>query len=60
MFEKAYSFDDVCLVPQYNNVSSRTEPLLETWLTKGTRISQPLIPANMILYIYGIGGCFNK
>lgn len=47
MFEKAYSFDDVCLVPQYNNVSSRTEPLLETWLTKETRISQPLIPANM-------------
>lgn len=47
MFQKAYNFDDVCLVPQYNNIRSRTEPNLETWLTKKTKISQPLIPANM-------------
>ena len=26
--DKAYGFDDVCLVPQYNNVRSRTIPCL--------------------------------
>ena len=45
--EKAYGFDDICLVPQYNNVKSRTEPDLSTWLTKNTTIGMPLIPANM-------------
>ncbi len=44
---KAYTFDDVALVPQFNNVPSRTEPLLETWLTKNTKIGMPLICANM-------------
>ncbi len=45
--KKAYTFDDVALVPQYNNVPSRTEPLLETWLTKNRKIQIPLICANM-------------
>ncbi len=44
---KAYTFDDVALVPQFNNVPSRTEPSLETWLTKNRKIHMPLIPANM-------------
>lgn len=26
MFEKAYTFDDVVLVPQYNTIKSRTDP----------------------------------
>lgn len=47
ILEKAYGFDDICLVPQYNNVRSRTIPLLETWLTKDTKVDIPLIPANM-------------
>lgn len=44
---KAYTFDDVALVPQFNNVPSRTEPLLETWLTKNRKIGIPLVCANM-------------
>lgn len=47
MFRKAYTFDDVALVPQFNNVPSRTEPLLETWLTKNQKIHIPLLCANM-------------
>jgi len=44
---KAYTFDDVALVPQFNNVPSRTEPSLETWLTKNKKIHIPIICANM-------------
>jgi len=44
---KAFTFDDVALVPQFNNVPSRTEPLLETWLTKSQKIGIPLICSNM-------------
>ncbi len=45
--KKAYTFDDVALVPQFNNVPSRTEPSLETWLTKNRKMDIPLICANM-------------
>lgn len=45
--KKAYTFDDVALVPQFNNVPSRTEPSLETWLTKNRKIHIPLICSNM-------------
>jgi len=45
--KNAYTFDDVALVPQFNNIPSRTEPSLETWLTRQTKIEMPLIPANM-------------
>lgn len=41
------TFDDVCLVPQYNNVPSRTEPDTMTWLTKDIEVGMPLVPANM-------------
>ena len=34
ILDKAYGFDDVCLVPQYNNVRSRTIPSSDTWLIK--------------------------
>lgn len=47
MFPKTYTFDDIALVPQYNNIKSRTEPILDTWLTKNIKINMPLIPANM-------------
>ncbi|KKM95389.1 hypothetical protein LCGC14_1188750 [marine sediment metagenome] len=41
------TFDDVCLVPQYNDVPSRTEPDTATWLTKNLEVGMPLVPANM-------------
>jgi IMP dehydrogenase len=44
---KAFTFDDVALVPQFNNVPSRTEPLLESWLTKKLKIGIPLLASNM-------------
>ncbi len=45
--KKAHTFDDVALVPQYNNIPSRTEPNLETWLTKDRKIQIPLLASNM-------------
>lgn len=47
MLKKSYTFDDVALVPQFNNIPSRTEPSLETWLTRDRKIQMPLIAANM-------------
>jgi IMP dehydrogenase len=43
----ALTYDDVALVPQFNNIPSRTEPLLESWLTKKMKVSIPLLAANM-------------
>jgi IMP dehydrogenase len=45
--KRVYTFDDVALVPQFNNVPSRTEPTLETWLTKDRKIQIPLLASNM-------------
>lgn len=45
--KNAYTFDDIALVPQFNNVPSRTEPCLETWLTKKLKMSQPILCSNM-------------
>ncbi|MBX7138461.1 MAG: guanosine monophosphate reductase [Oligoflexia bacterium] len=44
---RALTFDDVALVPQFNNIPSRTEPSLETWLTRNRKIQMPLVNANM-------------
>jgi IMP dehydrogenase len=44
---RAYTFDDVALVPQFNNVPSRTEPNLETWLTHSRKMQMPILAANM-------------
>jgi IMP dehydrogenase len=46
-FRRGYTFDDVALVPQFNNVPSRKEPCLETWLTRARKITIPLLCANM-------------
>lgn len=43
----ALTYDDVALVPQFNNIPSRTEPLLETWATKKLKMGIPLLAANM-------------
>jgi len=45
--EYAYTFDDVALVPQYNNVESRTIPDTSTWITNKTKIDIPIIASNM-------------
>ncbi len=45
--KNAYTFDDIALVPQFNNVPSRTEPSLETWLTKKLKMAQPILCSNM-------------
>ena len=47
MFQKCYTYDDVALVPQFNNIISRTEPDLTSWITKNTTMGMPLIPSNM-------------
>ncbi len=46
-FNLGYTFDDVCLVPQFNNVPSRTKPSLESWLTKNKKIGIPILCSNM-------------
>ncbi|KAL0487689.1 GMP reductase [Acrasis kona] len=46
-FDEYLTFDDVTLVPQYNNVPSRLDPSLDTWLTRNHKISIPLVAANM-------------
>ncbi len=51
--KQAYTFDDVALVPQFNNVPSRTEPKLETWLTKNVKMSIPILASNMDSVISG-------
>lgn len=43
----ALTYDDVALVPQFNNIPSRTEPSLESWLTKKLKLAIPLLAANM-------------
>lgn len=43
----AFTYDDVALVPQFNNIPSRTEPMLETWLTKKLKIGMPIMASNM-------------
>lgn len=47
MIKKAYTYDDVALAPQFNNIPSRTEPSMESWLTKDRKIGIPLLAANM-------------
>jgi len=44
---RAYTFDEVALVPQFNNVPSRTEPSLESWLTRKLKVGMPLLASNM-------------
>jgi len=44
---KGLTFNDVCLVPRYNNIESRTEPDIGSWLTRKIKVGMPLVPANM-------------
>ena len=44
---RTYTFDEVALVPQFNNIPSRTEPSLQTWLSRDRRVDIPLVASNM-------------
>ena len=44
---KVLTFNDVALVPQYNNISSRREPNLKTKLTSKVELQIPILAANM-------------
>jgi len=46
-FSLALTYDDVLLVPQYSEVSSRSQVSLETNLTKKIRLKFPVTSANM-------------
>ena len=45
--KRMLTFDDVCLLPYYNNVDSRLEPTLETWLSSRIKMKTPIVAANM-------------
>ena len=45
--KEGYTFDDIALVPQFNNIPSRTMPILDSWLTKKQKLKMPLIASNM-------------
>lgn len=44
---RALTFDDVLLVPQYSEISSRKTPVLRTHVTKNYEIDVPIVTANM-------------
>jgi IMP dehydrogenase len=44
---KGLTFDDVLLIPQHSQISSRRTPVLKTQVTKNYSIDIPLITANM-------------
>jgi IMP dehydrogenase len=45
--DKGYTYDDIALVPQFNNCDSRLEPDLSTWLTKSLKIDIPIVNSPM-------------
>lgn len=47
IFELAYSYDDVLLVPQRSDINSRSEVDLSTNITPNVKIANPLISSNM-------------
>jgi IMP dehydrogenase len=47
MFKKAYTFDDVLLVPKKTSLTSRDEVNLEVNLGKDIKLNSPIISANM-------------
>lgn len=62
--KEALSYDDVLLVPQYSDISSRSKVNLTVKLPKGIVVRNPVIPANMktvsglemVNAIYKMGG----
>lgn len=42
-----YTFDDVLLRPQYSNINSREEVIVETMIAPGLKLKSPIMSANM-------------
>ena len=61
---KGLTFNDVLLVPQYSEISSRREPVLRTDFTRNYQIDIPVVTANMdtvtesemVFAMSGLGG----
>lgn len=47
MSTPTYTFDDILLVPQYSEITSRADVSIESWLTRGIILESPIISANM-------------
>lgn len=45
--KQVLTFDDVALVPVFNNVESRVDPDVSTYLTRGVPMDIPIIASNM-------------
>jgi IMP dehydrogenase len=45
--KKYFTFDDVCLVPSFSNLTSRLEPDTSTWITKDLKIKLPIVNSPM-------------
>src|SRR6185436_5276199 len=45
--DKALTYDDVLLVPQYSDVDSRRTLSTKSWLTKKITLHMPIVSANM-------------
>ena len=45
--QEGYAYDDVLLIPQKTDVSSRTSVDTSSFLTKNIRINIPIVSANM-------------
>lgn len=46
-FNRALTFDDVCLKPHFSDLTSRLQPDTSTWLTKEIKIDIPIINSPM-------------
>ena len=44
---RSYTFDEIALVPQFNNIPSRLVPELSSWLTRTQRMDIPVLASNM-------------
>ncbi|MDE3055094.1 MAG: guanosine monophosphate reductase [Verrucomicrobiota bacterium] len=53
LMRHAFTYDDVALVPQFNNVPSRTEPDVSSWLSRKIKVDIPILAANMDTVIGG-------
>lgn len=45
--KRMLTFDDVALVPQYNNINSRADPFLGTNLTRNIKLATPIVASSM-------------
>ena len=44
---KGLTFDDVLLIPQHSEISSRKHPVLRSKVTKNWELETPIVAANM-------------